>query len=101
MDPAWLTAATALAVAVLGSMAWLGRKFWRGFRRTQDFLDDWAGHEERAGVPARPGVLERLQSVETMLTEVRGQIFPNGGTSMRDDLNAVRADVADIKNGRR
>jgi hypothetical protein len=101
MDPAWITAALALCAAVLGTLAWLGRKLWRGFRRTQDFLDDWAGHEERPGVIARPGVMERLQSVEYMLTEVRGQIFPNGGTSMRDDLNAVRRDVADIKQGRR
>jgi hypothetical protein len=101
MDPAWLTAATALAVAVIGLLAWLGRKLWRGFKRTEDFLDDWAGHDARPGVEARPGVMERLQSVEFTLGEVRSQIFPNGGTSMRDDINSLRRDVADIKQGRR
>ena len=101
MDPGWITAAVALTVAVCGCLAVLGRKVWRGFRRTEDFLDDWGGHPERPGVEARPGVMERLQTVEFMLTEVRGQIFPNGGTSMRDDLNALRSDVADIKQGRR
>ena len=99
MDPAWITAALALAAAVLGCLAWLGRKVWRGWQRTENFLDDWGGHPERPGVPARPGVMERLQSVEFTLGEVRGQIFPNGGTSMRDDLNAVRSDVTEIKNG--
>jgi hypothetical protein len=101
VDPGWITAAIALIVAVTGCVAFLGRKLWRGFQRTENFLDDWGGHPERPGVPARPGVMERLQTVETMLGEVRGQIFPNGGTSMRDDLNAVRSDVAEIKQGRR
>jgi hypothetical protein len=101
MDPAWITAALALAAAVLGCLAWAGRKVWRTFRRTQDFLDDWGGHEPRPGVEARPGVMERLQTVEFILGEVRGQVFPNGGHSMRDDLNTLRSDVADIKHGRR
>ena len=91
----------ALATALATLAVWAGRKVWHTFRRTLDFLDDWGGHPERKGVPARPGVMERLQAVEFVLGEVRGQIFPNGGTSMRDDLNALRSDVADIKNGRR
>jgi hypothetical protein len=45
--------------------------------------------------------MERLQTVEDILGEVRGQVFPNSGSSMRDDLNALRGDVADIKHGRR
>lgn len=85
---------------MVGCAAWIGRKVWRTFRRAQDFLDDWGGHPVRAGVEARPGVMERLQTAEELLREVRGQIFPNGGTSMRDDLNTLRSDVAEIKRQR-
>jgi hypothetical protein len=97
VDPGWLTAATALAVAVVGCFAWFGRQAWRLLLRTQDFLDDWAGHPERKGVPAKPGVMERLQTVEHIVTQVRVELYPNGGGSLRDVVHRTAADVAEIK----
>jgi hypothetical protein len=104
MDPAWVTAAVAVAVAVVGCAAWCLRWLIRFGRRMLDFLDDWGGHPARPGVPPRPGVLERLQTVEFTLGEVRGQVFPDSGTSMRDDITGLRnvvhqtaADVSEIK----
>lgn len=41
---------------------------WRWVRswgkRIGDFLDDWNGEPERPGVPARPGVMQRLADNE-------------------------------------
>jgi|SRR5690606_6239788 len=41
---------------------------WRWIRswgkRISDFLDDWNGEPERPGVPARPGVMQRLAANE-------------------------------------
>jgi hypothetical protein len=33
------------------------------------FLTDWNGTEERPGVPARPGVLERLARIEILVSD--------------------------------
>lgn len=43
MSAAWVTAATALAVALAGAAVFAGRWAWRILSRTRDFLDDWAG----------------------------------------------------------
>jgi hypothetical protein len=97
VDPGWITAATALVLAVVGGIAWFTRWAWRLLRRTQDFLDDWGGHPERKGVPARAGVMERLQSVELIVTDVRGELYPNGGGSLRDAVHVIAQDVTSIK----
>ena len=54
MDPAWLTALTALAVAVFGVLGWAARYGWRVLRRTMHFLDDWGGEEAHDGLGPRP-----------------------------------------------
>lgn len=66
----------AITTAVAGVIG-LSRGAARRGRRLADFLDDWNGEPERAGVPARPGVMTRLASIE-------GELRPNGGGSMRD-----------------
>ena len=80
------------AVATAATAVCTGAFFvWRkGIRprlhRTRDFLDDWSGTPARPGVKARPGVMERLESIE-------GQLRPNGGTSMHDAVNRIEQAV--------
>lgn len=59
--------AASLAIAggaVVGVGAWFTRHSWRGVGRVRRLLDDLEGSQARPGVPARPGVMERLQSSE-------------------------------------
>lgn len=34
------------------------------FRKLQQFLDDFQGEQDRPGVPGRPGVMKRLETLE-------------------------------------
>ena len=95
--PAWITAACALAAAVLGCIAWAGRWAWRILRRTAHFFDDYFGEPARDGVEAKPGVMARLASMEAIVSQVHAETRPNHGTSLRDVVAATAADVGDIK----
>jgi hypothetical protein len=93
--------AITLAVVLLRPV-WL--PVWRTFRRLQQFFDDWFGEPARPGQPARPGVMARLQSTETEVASVKTialrsekELHPNGGSSLRDDVRAVGAQVAQVK----
>jgi hypothetical protein len=97
VDPSWLTAAVALAVAVVGCAGWLLRIAWRGARRVTHFLDDYNGEPARDGLPAKPGFMARLASVEKALEHVVQETSPNHGRSLRDIVIRTASDVADIK----
>ena len=60
------------------------------------FLRDWQGEQGRPGVERKPGVMERLQSIETEQAEIRRKVDhvhyelkPNGGYSAKDQLNRL------------
>jgi hypothetical protein len=97
MNPEWVAALTALAVAVFGAMGWLAAIAWRVLRRVVHFLDDYAGRPEIDGRPAVPGFMARLVLVEEQLTHVVAETSPNHGTSLRDLVHRTAADVAVIK----
>jgi hypothetical protein len=97
VSAAWFTAAIALAVAVGGLVVWAGRWVTKILTGVLRFLEDWRGEPARPGVEARPGVLARLQTVERIVTDVRRELYANGGTSLRDVVHQTAADVADIK----
>jgi hypothetical protein len=97
MDPAWITAALALAAAVGGLAAWGIRWTWRILSRTTTFLDDYFGEPARDGVAARPGVMSRLQAVEDSLAHVVAETRPNHGNSLRDVVARTAQDVADMR----
>lgn len=63
------------------------RPFFEGIR---NFLDDWNGTVERPGVKARPGVMQRLENVETGLDLANHQLHPNGGSSVADKVNQIK-----------
>lgn len=51
-------------------------------RQMGQLQEDWYGEPARKGFPARPGVPERLETIEN-------QLKPNGGSSARDAINRV------------
>lgn len=97
MDPAWISAATALAAAIIGCTIWCLRWAWKILKRTTTFLDDFFGEAAREGVPARPGVMARLGSVEALVTQVAAETRPNSGGSLRDIVVKTASDVTEIK----
>jgi hypothetical protein len=93
--PHWITALTvgqlllwlAAATAVLAAL----RKVVPAVRKAGRVLDDVIG------APGHPGVLDRLDALERKLQETADlagsavvQMHPNGGSSMRDQLDAMR-----------
>lgn len=53
-----------------------------------EFLNDWAGTEERPGRSAVPGVMERLNNID-------GELKKNGGKSVKDVVNRIDRRMAD------
>jgi hypothetical protein len=86
MDINTLAGVAVAVVSVLGvvAVAWRAwRKFHKSFGR---FMEDWNGEPARPGVPAKPGVMVRLASIEK-------EIHPNSGSSLRDAINRIEARV--------
>jgi hypothetical protein len=65
----------------------------RSLRRIGRFLDQWLGHGE--GRHRAPGVIERLDIQDQELARIRGQVLPNGGSSLRDVVDEVRRRLDD------
>ena len=92
-----ITAAVIVSTALFTALAWALRWAWRILARTTRFLDDYFGEPSREGLPARPGVMARLQKVEDIATEVRAETRPNGGNSLRDFVHRTAEDMAEVK----
>lgn len=90
---AWGGAITVLAG--VGTVLWrVIRGALRLTRRVEEFMDDWAGEEERPGVPGRPGVMERVSAIEDRLTRVEHELYPNSGGSLRDAVDLANRRLA-------
>lgn len=74
----WLT-----CLATLGGAVVMVLKYGR---RVMQMVEDFNGTADRPGVPARPGVMQRLQLIETEIT-------PNHGSSIKDAVNRIDAQV--------
>lgn len=70
---AWTGAILSIA-AVFGLLARIALTTWRGIRRVSRFLDDWFGSPERPGVPAQPGVMERVAATEDGVADLREDV---------------------------
>ena len=93
----WLDAVSALDV--LAGLAWIGGilvalRWLRPIaERIRSIAEDWTGTPARPGVPATPGVMERLGEVKATvdahtvsIEEIRHQVTPNTGSSAHDAL---------------
>jgi hypothetical protein len=98
VDLAVTWSVAAAAIVGLAAMIWRGA---RGIARKLDhILDDWAGEEARPGVPARPGIVERISRMEERqvlagerLDRIEHELQPNSGSSLRDAVDRVERSV--------
>lgn len=71
------------------------RKLRAAWRALERFLDDWNGEPAvparagHPGVPARHGVLARLDHQRDTLEQVRHEVLPNNGGSLRDAVDEL------------
>jgi hypothetical protein len=79
----------ASGVAAVGLLGIIARVLWKAGRGWSQMLEDWRGTPARPGVQRVPGVLERLSFVEDGVAEIRHEVKPNSGVSMRDDLSRI------------
>ena len=57
---------------------------------------DWNGEPARAGVEKRPGVMERLDNHDKMLSTIHDEVNLNHGGSIKDAVHRIEADVQKI-----
>lgn len=62
------------AILALAGLAGLIFKAAKGIRRVSWFLDDWFGAPPRPGVPAQPGVMERVAATETDVADIKQDV---------------------------
>ncbi|MFC9084891.1 hypothetical protein [Nocardiopsis dassonvillei] len=101
--PTWLAspglwiggfAALVTGVTVIGVGA---RKVARLLRRAGHLLDDLMGEPPRPGHPeGRPGLMERVASLEESVDEVRDEVRHNHGGSLKDAVRRIEGAVADL-----
>jgi len=58
-------------------------------RQQDEFLRDWNGETKRPGHPESPGVMERLQKIESELKH-------NGGSSIKDAVKRIEKKLTEI-----
>ncbi len=58
-------------------------------KKMSNVVDDWAGEPAREGVPARAGVMKRLEQIEA-------ELRTNHGSSLRDAINRIEANQYDL-----
>lgn len=94
----------AASIAVAGGASWAVTRFRRFTRRFDDFLEDWNGTAARPGVPAKPGVMERLSQqdealrcIDDRLVTVEVEINPNSGKSLKDIVHRVDGNLKHVK----
>ncbi|MFF3096838.1 hypothetical protein [Streptomyces cyaneofuscatus] len=84
-------------IAGVGAMLWrLGRGLTATWARLDQFMEDWYGEGPRPGVPARPGVLERISGIEGWMRRVEHELHPNAGGSLRDAVDQANHRLAHL-----
>ena len=90
----WLVALIVLIIVLIAFV----RVVWPVLKRWADLADDLLGEKARPGVPARPGLMERMASIEgeqkrqaVDLALVKHEVLPNTGTSLNDAVRRTEA----------
>lgn len=92
MSWSWIVQAAAALVVLGGAFALIVKGVrWviAAFHKWNVFLEDWHGEPARHGRPAVPGVMERLVILEEMAREVRYEVKPNSGASLKDQITRI------------
>lgn len=97
LDQALFWGGVVSLVLGIGTGVWrVVRVLVRIAKGVEQYLADWYGEPDRPGVPARPGVLVRLQKAEEgivgigdRLGRLEHEMQPNSGTSLRDAVDRV------------
>ena len=100
---ALITAVTVLVIALIKTSKFI--------KKVVHFFDDYFGEEERPGVNARPGLSERMASIEKSLEvgtekfntieykldKIDYELRPNSGLSLRDAVNRIEKRVVALE----
>lgn len=89
MDPNVVQAVAAGVGAVI-AICGFGWKFFRALGQFIHMIDDMAGTKARKGVPARPGIMERLANMEASQSQL--QVTQNAHTEQLVAMAAVNED---------
>ena len=81
-----MLAATVTAIGVIGVGLHKATKL---VKRFIHFLDDYFGEEERPGFEGRPGMQERLRSLESEISCISYEMRPNSGSSIKDAIARI------------
>lgn len=103
--PTWITDLIPVTpwLAAIGVLIWVAVKVFPFLRKITHFIDDVAGEPARAGVPACPGLMERLSVVEekqdeqsvalaqqsVSLAVVKHEVTTNHGSSLKDAVKKL------------
>ena len=84
--------------AALGAVIFIISTFGKLFRTWFHFIDDWYGDDDK------PGVMERLEigagkfdQIDSDLKIIKAELFSNSGSSLRDAIDRIEADVIELK----
>jgi biopolymer transport protein ExbB/TolQ len=94
MDPILTWSASIIAVGGAATVIWkifapLITRVRKMMDSIENFMRDWSGEEARPGHDEVPGVMERLQKIESELKH-------NGGTSIKDAVKRIENKLTKI-----
>jgi hypothetical protein len=92
MDFSWVLPAAGALVLLAAALVVIGkgvRWVFSTLNMVREFLEDWRGEEARPGYHKRPGVMERLVSLEEQVSTVTHELKPNSGASLRDAVDRI------------
>ncbi len=96
--PAWIVDLIPLTpwLAAIAVLVWVAVKVWPFLRKISHFIDDVAGEPARPGFEARPGLMERVSTIETkqdeqgaVLEVVQHEVTTNHGSSLKDAVKKL------------
>jgi len=65
--------------------------------RAETFWSDWAGVEDRPGVPGRRGMMERMANNELAVAIISHEVQTNSGGSLKDAVKSTQSAVAALQ----
>jgi hypothetical protein len=103
LDPVQIALGVTAVIAALVAIGKLVQTIYRAGRKIAAFLDEVTGEPAAYGRPARPGLVEKVDTVvETQaehtdelaavrreLETVKHELFPNSGLSLRDAVDRL------------